>query len=88
MVFWRAQEGVRQSPRTTEASNSFKIFNIHHVVKVKLLNKTRWQCVLLLYMFLSFPQFHRTMDRWTQRIQVGDVIFKIPVNMIANINLI
>lgn len=30
MVLWRAQEGVRQSPRTTEASNSFKIFNMYY----------------------------------------------------------
>lgn len=27
VVLWRAQEGVRQSPRTSEASNSFKLFN-------------------------------------------------------------
>lgn len=34
MVLWRTQEGVRQSPRTTEASNSFKMFHIYQPKKI------------------------------------------------------
>lgn len=34
MVLWRAEEGVRQSPRTTEASNSFKMFHVYQLKKI------------------------------------------------------
>lgn len=43
VVLWRAQEGVRQSPRTTEASNSLKIFNIYLYEELAL---WIWNCFI------------------------------------------
>lgn len=46
MVFWRAKEGIGQSPGAPEASNSFRIFHVLHSFTPDL----GYQSKLLLYL--------------------------------------